>query len=124
MNSHTCKPPRLLLSAKAGTAILMFVIAVVALTALATQFIALPASAEEPRASVAAIATTGSTVARARRCPDCGVVESMRDVAGTQTEPGREITIRLQDGSMRVITDANPAKWRQGERVSIIPGTN
>jgi hypothetical protein len=32
------------------------------------------------------------------------------------------ITIRLRDGSMRVITDAHPAKWRPGERVTLIAG--
>jgi outer membrane lipoprotein SlyB len=31
-----------------------------------------------------------------------------------------EITIRLRDGSKRVIVDANPAVWRVGERVSVI----
>jgi hypothetical protein len=32
------------------------------------------------------------------------------------------ITIRLQDGSLRVITDAHPARWRPGERVTLIAG--
>lgn len=34
-----------------------------------------------------------------------------------------EITIRLQDGSQQVITDANPATWRRGDRVTLIAGT-
>jgi outer membrane lipoprotein SlyB len=55
-----------------------------------------------------------------------GVNASGRIAAGGETgrKPGRnyEITIRLRDGSMRVITDANPARWRHGERVTIIAG--
>lgn len=78
------------------------------------------------------------------RCAECGVIESTREIeasgektgvnasgpiaAGGQIEwkPARmyEITIRLQDGSMRVITDAYPARWRRGERVKIIAGVN
>jgi len=34
-----------------------------------------------------------------------------------------EITIRLQDGSRQVITDANSATWRHGDRVTLIAGT-
>jgi hypothetical protein len=35
-----------------------------------------------------------------------------------------EITIRMQDKSMRVITDAKPARWRRGEPVTIIAGVD
>lgn len=35
-----------------------------------------------------------------------------------------EITIRMQDGSMRVIRDAKPANWRRWEPVTIIAGAN
>ena len=82
--------------------------------------------------------------ARAYRCAECGVIESTREIkasdetsgvtasarvaAGVEIQPkpvrSYEITIRLQDGSMRVITDAHPAKWRRGERVNIIAGLN
>jgi hypothetical protein len=30
----------------------------------------------------------------------------------------------MQDGSMRVITDAKPAPWRHGEPVTIIAGVD
>lgn len=127
MNAQISNLPRLMLSANTGTVILMAVIAIVGLTGLAAQFTDLSAFADESPASAAAVMATsvgGSSGTGARRCPDCGVVVSMRDVPGTQPEASREITIRLQDGSVRVITDANPASWRYGERVSIIPGTN
>ncbi len=82
----------------------------------------LPEAAPAP--AVAALAT------RAHRCDECGVIESVRkiDTADDQTgvavsgrtaagkqgkieaEPlgNYAITIRLQDGSMRVIADARP----------------
>ncbi len=84
--------------------------------------------------------------ARPYRCAECGVIESTRKVgvadekAGVNA-PGRiaagnrgaveatsarnhEITVRLRDGSKRVFTDANPGRWRHGERVTIIAGVN
>ena len=33
-----------------------------------------------------------------------------------------EITVRLQDGSSRVMSDTNPGRWRLGERVKVIDG--
>ena len=49
------------------------------------------------------------------RCPECGVIVSTRS---------NEITVRMADGSSRVIDDANPARWRTGERLMVIAGTN
>ena len=83
--------------------------------------------------------------ARAKpRCPECGVIVSMREikarnedsgpgaagglVAGNQDETrvkstrSYDITVRLADGSSRVINDANPARWRTGERLMVIDG--
>ena len=68
-----------------------------------------------------------------RRCPECGVIASMRKIEpGGLGVPGQamavhpagryEFTVRLDDGSQRLITDANPASWRIGERVNIIDG--
>lgn len=34
-----------------------------------------------------------------------------------------EITVRLEDGSSRVIPEANPPSWRIGDRVKVINGT-
>jgi hypothetical protein len=55
-------------------------------------------------------------------CAECGMIES---ISASRTPPGsggREITVRLENGSMRVIVDANPATWRPGERVVVIDG--
>lgn len=78
------------------------------------------------------------------RCAECGVIVSMREielrnestgfgatggaVAGNQDETrvkstkSHELTIRLADGSSRVINEASPATWRLGERVIVIDG--
>jgi hypothetical protein len=77
------------------------------------------------------------------RCPECGVIVSMREIdageAGTDlagvtaagnkplsgASAGRyEITIRLADGSRRVIEHVDPASWRQGERLILIDGAS
>lgn len=89
-----------------------------------------PAAALQPAAALL-VAAPGPSF-RGYRCGDeCGVIESTRNIealdelAGTSAS-GRnyEITIRLRDGSMRVVRDANPARWRNGERVTIIAGVN
>jgi hypothetical protein len=70
------------------------------------------------------------------RCPECGVVESTREVkqigaagGGTGGDrngiPGQsttryEITVRMRDGSSRVFMDANWANWRPGDRMTLI----
>ena len=48
------------------------------------------------------------------RCPECGVVVSTG---------AHEITVRMADGSSRVINHASPARWRAGERLIVIAGT-
>jgi hypothetical protein len=80
------------------------------------------------------------------RCPECGVIVSMREIEkhGTSSDPGApvemtagdqdgmqvksnkhyEITVRMADGSSRLIYHANPARWRSGERLMVIAGTD
>jgi len=81
------------------------------------------------------------------RCPECGVIVSMREIEVRDEDTGRartaggavagsrietrvdvtrsyEITVRLADGSSRVFNDANPARWRSGERVIVIDGAS
>lgn len=75
------------------------------------------------------------------KCAGCGVIVSMRDIelrddstgfdaAGDPDETrvkstkSHELTIRLADGSSRVITEASPARWRLGERVIVIDGAS
>jgi outer membrane lipoprotein SlyB len=49
-------------------------------------------------------------------------------VAGNQIEKharstkSYEITVRFDDGSSRVINDANPPTWRTGDKVKVING--
>lgn len=80
---------------------------------------------------------------RTVKCAECGLVESIREMerdfeatpfiaaSGPMSEnrnraparsAGREITVRLQDGSSRVMIDANPGRLRLGERVKVIDG--
>lgn len=86
----------------------------------------------------------GALPAVKANCAECGVILSMReiewsndstglDITGTaasgdpDSTPAKsiksnELTIRLADGSIRVISEANPTKWRLGERVVVIGG--
>ncbi len=107
-------------------------------------------STEAPGDTVAldrTVDVSATREARARpRCPECGVVVSMREieVRGEDTGPGAtegmtagngegarvkttrnyEITVRMADGSSHAIEDANPARWRMGERVIVLYGAN
>ena len=140
MTTQSNAPLRLPLWVGGIAAILVSGIAIGSLAISAQGSSGVHASVEPPEvAAASAIAAPG---ARTYRCPECGVIESTREIeapdertgvnasgpiaAGGGTEGKRfrnhEITIRLQDGSMRVITDANPARWRNGERVTIIAG--
>lgn len=80
------------------------------------------------------------------RCPECGVIVSMRGIerhdqdsgsgaAGGVTAGHRdetrvkstksyEIVVRMAGGSSRVINHASPASWRPGERVIVIDGAD
>lgn len=82
-------------------------------------------------------------VRRKAKCAECGVIESIQETEGhgqassvisasespaesrNRTPPksaAREITVRLEDGSSRVIVDMNPGRMRLGERVKVIDG--
>ena len=142
MNTQANKPLHLPLLVGGIAAILVSGIAIGSLAISAQGFDGTRAPAEAPEGAAApAIAAPG---ARAYRCAECGVIESTRQIeapdertgvdasgriaAGNRGEIGGtpvrnyEITIRLRDGSMRVVTDANPARWRPGERVKLIGG--
>ena len=80
------------------------------------------------------------------RCPECGVIVSMREIepdgpsagqdAVSQTladdesalraggSSGYQFSVRLSGGAHRVIIAPSRALWRVGERVIIIDGTN
>ncbi len=56
-------------------------------------------------------------------CGECGVIESMRRLAPVGNRPAlHEITVRLANGSTRVLSEASPAPWRPGEAAIIIEG--
>jgi hypothetical protein len=107
----------------------------------AANAVALAAPAVQKRASARAKAK-----ARALgKCAECGLIESIGDInthpddsgAGTtdvssagdrneqplHTIAPSEMIVRMADGSRRVISNANPALWRLGERVVIIAGS-
>lgn len=55
----------------------------------------------------------------ARRCTNCGWIESKREVL-----PGiYEYTVRMGDGSSSVFREALPVSWRLGERLMVIEGS-
>jgi len=89
------------------------------------------------------------SMARSRLlCAECGTIVSVREIevpvddsgsgaAGGATASNRdgdesrgksvrryEISLRMADGSSRVIDDAFPARWRPGERLVVIAGSD
>jgi hypothetical protein len=143
MNTQANKPLHLPLLVGGIAAILVSSIAIGSLAISTPDFNGVSALAESPEEATApAIAAPGAGV---YRCAECGVIASMRKIEAPDEETGvnargrmaagkrgeiedkpvrnYEITIRLQDGSMRVINDVNPATWRLGERVTLIGGT-
>ncbi len=87
---------------------------------------------------------TASEAGARPRCPECGMIVSVREIerhdqdsgsgaagavtAGNRDEtPGKmtknyEITVRMAGGSSRVFNLASPARWRTGERLIVIGG--
>ena len=53
-----------------------------------------------------------------------GVVAGNPGETRVESTRSYEITVRLADGSSRVIIDAKPASWRPGERVIVIDGAD
>ena len=88
------------------------------------------------------------------RCPECGVVESVRRAEGAVGADGQaiasdgsrafahgsasesafdandgaeevyEVSVRLRDGSTTMFTTATPRIWRQGSQVNVIGGSD
>ncbi len=97
-----------------------------------------------PVSGPAAIVPAAGEARAIPRCPECGVIVSMREVerrdedvdpvavAGTTAGNGNEtpakktrnyeIIVRMTDGTHRSIYAANPARWRAGERLIVIAG--
>jgi hypothetical protein len=107
------------------------------------------AHAKDPQAQLEG---TGAAVDRRTRawCPECGVVESIRQIGRSGDVGGRdrvdvkavgrvsgngvaadamtgkiyEMTVRFRDGSTAVFNEASPRTWRLGSRVIVIGGSN
>jgi len=113
-------------------------IAVEGITAASAKSIFIPASSTP--------SPVLGPLAGKRRCPECGVITAMREIemsgkvsglgapnreaAGSanmmRMNPAKlyEFTVRLDDGTHRVIIDTHRAAWRLGERLNIIDGIN
>jgi Na+-transporting methylmalonyl-CoA/oxaloacetate decarboxylase gamma subunit len=116
------------------------------LGALAAMIAGMPSVAAVSSApTVASAVSTDEPKPRVRdRCDQCAVVTAVRDIeplehgihsgAGrrTTTDVGNvmtgesarryEVTLRMRDGSIRVIVQAGPANWRVNERLILIGG--
>jgi hypothetical protein len=144
MNTQANNPLHLPLLAGGIAAILVSGIAIGSLAISAQGFNGSVPTAEPPAAAMTT--DIAAPDARVYRCAECGVIVSTRAIEAPDEKtgviaPGRiaagnrgkikgkpvrnyEITVRLRDGSMRVVTDANPARWRHGEKVIIIAGAD
>lgn len=102
-----------------------------------------PAASSGPALVPAAVVPPSPVRENARRrCPECAVIVSLRKIesfdggpvtrtadgiapdnpAGMPANTSRqyEITVRMSDGSLRVIRHANSPNWREGERLIVI----
>jgi hypothetical protein len=138
MNTQTNKPLYLPLLSGGVAALLVSGIAIASLAISAQGFDGVFGS---PRSAEAAETPTGAAGGMAW-CAECGVIESTRKIelpnemlrvhaldriaGGNWGEMNGNrsgsyvITVRLQNGTVRTITDTHPAKWRPGERVTVI----
>ena len=102
-----------------------------------------PSERPEVPSAIEAPAQGLRTTRAKARCAECGVIESTREIETRNEETGAgapnrtpaggeaekmptriyETVVRLQDGSLHVINDVNPERWRPGERVTLIDGT-
>jgi hypothetical protein len=147
MSAHASRFARLPWTGVGVTAILTGATAIAA----AMIWLGAGSSAQDPAPALGNLVAAHGVPERASagirtrpKCPGCGVIVSMREVepqseasgqAGrdavlasntgeVQVTPvrGHEITVRMADGSSRVINHASPANWRPGERVVVIDG--
>jgi hypothetical protein len=61
-----------------------------------------------------------------RRCPQCGWIESKREILAMVKDPAAraiyEYTVRMGDGTSSVFREELPVSWRLGERLIVIEG--
>jgi len=57
------------------------------------------------------------------RCRTCGIVETVRRFqAAGATPAGYEMTVRLRDGSRRISSQSDSARWRVGDSIMLLGG--
>jgi hypothetical protein len=107
---------------------------------------AMPASSKSSAATAPAASMPGDNPGRGKRkCAECGLVVSLWEIEGNDRELARvaapseesastrhksqtashksyKMTIRMADGTSRIIYHASPTTWRPGERVILIDG--
>lgn len=77
-----------------------------------------PRAARLEAMAVAPRAEAELAVQDVRRCPQCGWIESKREVQPSTYE----YTVRMADGSSSVFLEVLPASWRLRERLIVIGG--
>jgi hypothetical protein len=141
MNRQARIPPRVRSAPAARTARLLVISGVAAIAIAGITGLVLWNPKASDASSAIAVPDRTATVTMdvipaGPRCPACGMIVSVRNIethemaAGhsnqglAQSSRGREITVRMADGSSRVIYDARPAGWRIGERMMVIDVTD
>ena len=85
---------------------------------------AMPAQSAGAKEDGAAAGGASDTAARTT-CAECGVIESVREIdtrgeRAAESTRSYEVTIRFQDGSRDVFSEATPRTWRSGTRVMVV----
>ena len=79
-------------------------------------------SAATPAKKASAIVPAVSAARAKTRCTHCGVVKSVREVAAKGVASSYEVTVLFEDGSSRMIIEAAPPPWHDGDLVRIVDG--
>jgi hypothetical protein len=107
----------------AGISICLFAVPgiVAVVRSIPASYANIPDEGAHAQDSQAQLAAARAAINRGNRvwCPECGVVESIR-----QIESAYETTIRFRDGSTTVFNEVTPRTWRLGSRVIVIGGAN
>jgi len=114
---------------------LPLLIGCVALLLLGTAGLAAVKAWPSNSPDVAALADAEDDAPTRVTCAECGVVASLREIAqgagaaksgayqtSKSVPKSYEVTVRMQNGSMRTFVAAPPVQWRTGERVMLIGG--
>ena len=139
MKTQTIHLPQPSLTSWRILIILVCVASFIALTGFTSRVAAVsPAPTLETGADKGAVAPDtrwpGADAEPAAKCPQCGVVEAIREIVPADTDaagaqPGsvqkkltrqQEVTVLMRNGSRHVFRQASPASWRVGERMIII----